>query len=122
MASNHNQNQNERTYPWAQLFDMESRIVKSSPIKQERPGRPHRVYIRRRKTIMLSDEELSMLDVTELRIKESMRPALVTKGQVVGLAVRLLNERALNLLPKRASSWEDVVKALFLGEGGERDG
>jgi hypothetical protein len=116
MPSNRTQNQNAPSYPWAELFDLESRIVKPAPAKQARPGRPHRAFIRRRTTIMLSDEELSMLDITELRIKESMRPALVTKGQVIGLAVRLLNDRALKLLPERSSSWEDIVKALFLGE------
>ena len=121
MTSRNNMDKKTPSYPWAELFDLESRIVKAPPVRQPRPGRPSGAVIRRRKTIMLSDEELSMLDITELRLKEAMRPALVTKGQVVSLAIRLLNDRAVKHLPERASSWEDVVKALFLGHAQESD-
>lgn len=107
----------QSAYPWAQLFDLESRVSKTTV--QDRPGRPHSAYIRRRKTVMLSDEELSMLEGTELRIKEAMRPASVTKSQVVGLALRLLNHQATALMPERARSWEEIVRALFEGGEGE---
>jgi|GEM_PF-1322150 len=119
--SNEDQKLSESAYPWAQLFDLESRIARPSVVKHDRPGRPRRAYIRRRKTLMLSDEELSMLDGTELRIKEAMRPAAVTQSQVVGLALRLLHDRASKLLPDRAVSWEEIVSALFAGNG-EREG
>ncbi len=111
---------NEPAYPWAQLFDLESRIAKGPSRRQEMPGRPHRAYVRRQKTVLLSDEEISLLDGAELAIKEAMRPATVTKSQVIGLAVRLLSVRVAALMPDRASGWEELVRALFQGRGEER--
>ena len=104
-------------YPWAELYDMESRLA---PVSKEtgRIGRPRQLYIRRRTSLMLSDEEASLLAIATLKLQEALRPGSVTKSQVYGLAVRLLSDR-LRLLKERVGSWEDVVQALMLEEEGE---
>ncbi len=95
---------------------MESRVLGGST-GQGRLGRPSQLYIRRRTSLMLSDEELQSLDETMLAIQTALRPAKVTKSQVYGLAVRVLSARLKALeSDSRLSSWDEVVKALIEGE------
>ncbi len=95
---------------------MESRVLGGST-GQGRLGRPSQLYIRRRTSLMLSDEELQSLDETMLAIQTALRPAKVTKSQVYGLAVRVLSARMQALEGEtRMTSWDDVVKALIRGE------
>jgi hypothetical protein len=98
-------------YPWAELYDLESRhrVSTGTPRRQ---GRPNRIYPRHGTSIMLSDEEMSIFDELHYRIRSALRPATVTKGQVHGLALRLLQSKAENL-PERADSWDALVRILF---------
>lgn len=102
-------------YPWAELYDMESHISSAAQVRSGKVGRPPRIYTRRRTSLMLSDEEQAALDKSTFLIHEAMRPASVTKSQVYGLAVRLLEYR-LKFLPNRATSWDEVIQSLFEGE------
>ena len=105
--------QRKYAYPWAELYDMESRVF-SSPTGTGRQGRPNQLYVRRRTSLMLSDEELQSLGTDLLTLQNALRPGKVTKSQVYGLAVRVLTAR-MNALPKRVTSWDDVVRALIDG-------
>lgn len=113
---NDEQEKSSPAYPWARLYNLESRVPGMPTADLGRRGRPPRAYIRRRTTVMLSDEEQSMLDRGTLQIKDALRPATATKSQVFGLAVRLLDHR-LRFLPDHADDWEEIVGALFEGEG-----
>jgi hypothetical protein len=102
-------------YPWAELYDMESRVSGATPVRSGKVGRPTRTYIRRRTSIMLSDEEQDALEKSTYLIRQAMRPGSVTKSQVYGLAVRLLDHH-LKFLPDHVTSWDQVILSLFEGE------
>jgi hypothetical protein len=107
--------QRKYAYPWAELYDMESRVL-PTPHGTGRPGRPSQLYVRRRTSLMLSDEELQSLGTDLLAIQNALRPGKVTKSQVYGLAVRVLTAR-MEALPDRVTSWDEVVRALIEGKG-----
>ncbi len=102
-------------YPWAELYDMESHVSGAAPVRSGKVGRPSRTYIRRRTSIMLSDEEQDALEKNTYLIRQAMRPGSVTKSQVYGLAVRLLDHR-MKLLPDHVKNWDQVIQSLFDGE------
>ncbi len=102
-------------YPWAELYDMESHVSGATPVRSGKVGRPSRTYIRRRTSVMLSDEEQDALEKSTYLIRQAMRPGSVTKSQVYGLAVRLLDHR-LKLLPDHVTNWDQVIQSLFEGE------
>ena len=60
-------------------------------------------------------EQAALEKITYL-IRQAMRPGSVTKSQVYGLAVRLLDHR-MEQLPKRVTNWDQVIQSLFDGEG-----
>lgn len=99
------------TYPWAELYDLESRRREPTGTPR-RQGRPNRIYPRHGTSIMLSDEEMAIFDALHYRIRSALRPATVTKGQVHGLALRLLQSK-IESLPEQADSWEALVRVLF---------
>ena len=103
-------------YPWAELYDMESRVSGAAAVRSGKTGRPSRVYPRRKTSVMLSDEEQAALEKITYLIRQAMRPGSVTNSQVYGLAVRLLDHR-LEQLPKRVTNWDQVIQSLFDGEG-----
>lgn len=103
-------------YPWAELYDLESRVPGTAPIRSGKTGRPHRAYIRRKTSVMLSDEEQASLERITYLIRQALRPGSVTKSQVYGLAVRLLDHR-MKLMPEHVENWKQLIEALF--EGGE---
>jgi hypothetical protein len=108
--------QRKYAYPWAELYEMESRIHGSKG-GQGRIGQPSQLHIRRQTSLMLSDEELQSLYETMLSIQNALRPAKATKSQVDALAVRVLSARLKVLESEsRLSSWDEVVKALIEGE------
>ena len=107
---------NKPSTTWAELYDLESRLAAKAKAKQERRGHPNSAFIRRRKTVTLTDEELSYLDQISFQIREALRPGTVTQSQVYGLAVRLLKERS-RFLPEHADSWGEIVRALMEGKG-----
>jgi len=100
---------------WAELYDLESRLAAKAKAKQDRRGHPASAFIRRRKTLTLTDEELSYLDQLSFQIREALRPGTVTQSQVYGLAVRLLKEHS-RFIPAHADSWGQIVQALLEGE------
>jgi len=102
-------------YPWAELYDMESHISSATQVRSGKIGRPARTYIRRKTSVMLSDEEQAALEKSTYLIKQAMRPGSVTKSQVYGLAVRLLDHR-MKLLPEHVTNWDQVIQSLFEGE------
>jgi hypothetical protein len=110
------QGKQKYAYPWAELYDMESRVT-AAKAKARRRGRPSSLYTRRRTSLMLSDDEASMLDRATVRLADALRPGNVTKSQVYGLAIRLLDNR-LAFLSDRVSSWEDVMQSLLKDVGG----
>ena len=103
-------------YPWAKLYNLESGIPgPESGYTTSRVGRPFRPFPRRAKTTYLSDEEISIVNRDLFRIREAMRPSSVTQYQLIGLALRLLDDR-IKLLPERVSTWDEVVQAIFEGD------
>lgn len=104
-------------YPWAELYDMESRVSGAAAVRSGKTGRPSRVYPRRKTSVMLSDEEQAALEKITYTIRQAMRPGTVTKSQVYGLAVRLLDHH-MDQLPDRVANWDQVIQSLFDGGGG----
>jgi hypothetical protein len=107
---------NKPNYPWAELYDMESRVSGAAAVRSGKTGRPSRVYPRRKTSVMLSDEEQAALEKITYLIRQAMRPGSVTKSQVYGLAVRLLDHR-MEQMPEHVASWDQVIQSLFEGEG-----
>lgn len=103
------------TYPWAKLYNLESGVPGTESGYTNRVGRPFRPFPRRAKTTYLSDEEISIVNRDLFRIREAMRPSSVTQYQLIGLALRLLDDR-IRLLPERVTTWDEVVKAIFEGD------
>ena len=102
-------------YPWAELYDMESRVSGAAAVRSGKTGRPSRIYPRRKTSVMLSDEEQAALEKITYLIRQAMRPGSVTKSQVYGLAVRLLDHR-MEQLPDHVASWNQLIQSLFEGE------
>lgn len=102
-------------YPWAELYDMESRIS-GTGTRGGRKGRPASLYTRRRTSLMLSDDEVLMLANATAKLGNALHPGSVTKSQVYGLAIRLLDSR-LDSLKDRVSSWDDVVRVILEERG-----
>ena len=103
----------QAAYPWAELYDLESRLRKGPKQAGAGQGRPSRAFVRRHKTMLLTDEEVSDLNTSAFQIKQALLPGTVTQSQVCGLAVRLLYSR-LEHLPTHATGWEEVVRAIFV--------
>lgn len=114
------------TYPWAELYDLESRTEAHPPRKQLRRGRPNRPIERTRVTLELTDEELDLLlelqSAIRRRFAKTVRVSTVSRGQVDGLALRLLKERLLTLgaaspggeirIPDGIDDWQGLVEWL----------
>lgn len=103
-------------YPWAELYDLESRVPGTAPVRSGKTGRPPRAYIRRKTSVMLSDEEQAALEKITYMIRQALRPGSVTKSQVYGLAVRLLDHH-MKLLPEHVANWDQLIESMFEGEG-----
>ena len=106
---------NKPNYPWAELYDMESHVSGAAAVRSGKTGRPSRIYPRRKTSVMLSDEEQAALEKITYLIRQAMRPGSVTKSQVYGLAVRLLDHR-MEQLPDHVTSWNQLIQSLFEGE------
>jgi len=107
-----NSKKTKPNYPWAELYDLESRVSGAARMHSGKTGRPTRAYIRRRTSVMLSDDEQAMLEKIAFLIRQAMRPGSVTKSQVYGLAVRLLDFR-IKALPDHVENWNQLIKVLF---------
>jgi hypothetical protein len=106
-------------YPWAELYDIESG-VKHLNIQRpgEGPGRPPKMSKRIKTSITLTDEEKRIYEKLAYILGTKLHPNKVTKGQVIGLALRLLDEK-IEPLPASMDSWERLAERLFhQGEAG----
>ena len=103
-----------KRYPWEELYDLESRLSGAVPVRSGKAGRPHRTYVRQVTSIMLSDEEQEMLERITYVIRQALRPGKVTKSQVYGFAVRLLNDH-MKEMPEHLENWKQLSDTLFEG-------
>lgn len=105
------------TYPWAELYDLESRTgATTRRAPQMRRGRPPRPIQRFKVTVELTDEEDRILKA--LKAAFQTRLPSVAQGQVVGLALRHLHQ-ALTAssdepvnLPAGVQDWAGIVEHL----------
>lgn len=106
-------------YPWAELYDIESGVKKLNLNRsQEGPGRPPKPVKRIKTSITLTDEEKRIYEKLNYLLGSKLHPNKVTKGQVIGLALRLLDEK-VEQLPSSLESWENLAETLFDSEGEE---
>lgn len=105
------------TYPWAELYDLESRSgAPARRAPQMRRGRPPRPIQRFKVTVELTDEEDRILK--ELKAAFQTRLPSVAQGQVVGLALRHLHQELLApsattvTLPDDVQDWAGIVAHL----------
>ena len=82
-----------KTATWAALYDLESQI--EAPVRRARAtrGRPRNPVPRVAVTSKLTTEEKRIISRNAARIGDILETSAVTKGQVMGLAVRLLEKR-----------------------------
>jgi hypothetical protein len=107
-------------HPWAELYDIESGVKK--PERSGRPvtpGRPHKPFQRFRTSVTFTDEERRIYEKLAYVLGSKLHPNKVTKGQVLGLALRLLDVRVENL-PTSLNSWEELAETLFEEKGRKR--
>jgi len=98
-------------YPWAQLYDSESGVV-DIPRTASGPGRPKNLVTRHKTSLSFLDEEKRVFEKVTYEITQLLHPHKVTKSQVLGLAIRLL-ENEMGSLPKYIHSWEQLAHELF---------
>jgi hypothetical protein len=101
-------------YPWAKLYNMESGVPGTAGAPTNQRGRPFRPFVRRPKTAYFSDEEISIINKDLFHLREALSPSSVTQYQLIGLALRLLDDR-MRFLPERVTTWDEIVKAVFEG-------
>lgn len=107
--------QRPATYPWAELYELESRTRPLPRTKKFRRGRPPRPIEREKVTIELTDEERRILRAIHAAL--AGRLPSVSQGQVVGLALRLLEARMLAIgkplaLPEDITDWRGLLTLL----------
>jgi hypothetical protein len=103
-------------YPWASLYDIESGVRKINlPNKPSGAGRPVKIVNRLHTSITLTDEEKRLYEKLAYTIGSKMHPNKVTKSQVLGLALRLLDFQ-IDRLPRSIDSWETLAQFLFTTE------
>jgi len=100
-------------YPWAELYDIESGVKRLQLTREtEGPGRPPKLVQRHKTSITLMDEEKRIYEKLAYIIGSKLHPNTVTKSQVMGLALRLLDSK-LEALPSSIESWELMAEILF---------
>jgi len=99
-------------HPWATLYDVESGIKPLARATREGAGRPVKAIPRMKTSISLTDEEKRLFEKLAYLLGERLHPNRVTKSQVMGLALRLLDGQ-VDALPAGLRTWEDVARILF---------
>ncbi len=110
--------QRKPAYPWAELYNLESRTGTYAARRQLRAGRPPRPVHRVKVTLELTDEERRILK--EIQAALATRLSSVAQGQVVGLALRRLKaelsgDSEVIVLPQQITDWSGVVEYLEQG-------
>jgi hypothetical protein len=104
-------------YPWALLYNLESQLTQQPAPAVKRPGRPPRLIPRSRFTLLLTADEERALQHITAAIQEKLYPAKISRSQVVGMAVRMLNMRLEESeLGEDVTDWPSLIAALA-GEG-----
>ncbi len=105
------------TYPWAQLYEIESQLIQGKPSGTR--GRPSRPVPRHNTTLSLTEEESQLL--TEITGTLSIHVTRASQGQIGGLALHLLERRLRGFnggrlaLPEDIATWESLAMLLKLG-------
>ena len=102
-------------YPWAELYDVESGTNRIQQSPNAGPGRPRKPVARLKTSITLTDEEKRLYERLTYELGSRLHPRKVTRGQIIGLALRLLDARTTDL-PGSLDSWESVAEILFQAE------
>jgi len=103
-------------YPWASLYDIESGVRKLNlPHHAGGAGRPIKPIKRLHTSITLTDEEKRLYEKLSYLVGSKLHPNKVTKSQVLGLALRLLDSQ-VEKLPRSVDSWETLASFLFTSE------
>jgi hypothetical protein len=99
-------------YPWAALYDLESKRRTRGPGQR---GRPASTVAKKNKTFSIPIDELGLLTDSEYRLQKALHPHSVSKSQVIGLAIRLLNNQLHDTLGQGISvdSWEKLADMVF---------
>jgi hypothetical protein len=107
-------------HPWAELYDIESGVKKLSRAGlPTTPGRPRKPFQRFRTSVTFTDEEKRIYEKLSYILGSKLHPNKVTKGQVLGLALRLLDAQVAGL-PANLDSWEALAEILFSKGGRKR--
>jgi hypothetical protein len=102
--------------PWAELYDLESRQLKRSVTGRGR-GRPRNAIKRSTRSVRLSSDEDRAITRARLAIESILDERRVQKGQVLGLATRLLEHRLRQLTASGPLTWPELAAVVFEGEG-----
>ena len=107
---------NPLRHPWAELYNIESGVKKAqiTPASAGR-GRPPNIVKRHKTSITLMDEEKRLYEKLAYVLGSKLHPNTVTKSQVMGLALRLLDTK-VNDLPEAIHDWDQMADALFAAE------
>jgi len=100
-------------HPWAELYNIESGVKKSQITHpMAGPGRPPNIVKRHKTSITLMDEEKRIYDKLAYVLGSKLHPNTVTKSQVIGLALRLLDVE-VEELPESLNNWDQMADLLF---------
>ena len=100
-------------HPWAELYNIESGVQKAQITPaMAGPGRPPNIVKRHKTSITLMDEEKRLYDKLAYVLGSKLHPNTVTKSQVMGLALRLLDVR-VDELPESLNNWGQMAELLF---------
>ena len=103
----------KRTYPWTELYNLESRLGQRPLPGMRRRGRPPRPFARTRVSLLMTDEEQRILRRMRALLEEWLDPAIVSRSQVNGLALRLLQLRLEGAdLPATVTDWSALMEYL----------
>ena len=103
----------ETTYPWAMLYNLESQRSQRAVSDRPRAGRPRNPIPRTQATVMMTAEEKKILRELTFNIQELFVPAKVSRSQVIGLCLHIVKTLMDRYdLPDGVSDWPSLVSAL----------
>ena len=103
-------------YPWALLYNLESQRGQQPMPGVRRIGRPPNPIPRSRVMLLLTAEEERALQQATSIIQEKLYPARVSRSQVVGMAIRLLQMKLEGKgLAEAVTDWPALVSHLAEG-------
>lgn len=99
-------------YPWAALYDLESKRRTRGAGQR---GRPSSTVAKKNKTFSIPIDELGLFTDSEYRLQKALHPHHVSKSQVIGLAIRLLNTQLYDAIGEGTTldSWEQLADMVF---------